>query len=35
VNDIKDQPDLQPLFDYLHGRGSFVHLHNFGCVKPG
>jgi hypothetical protein len=29
VNDIKVQPDLQPLYDYLYGRGSFVHLDNY------
>ena len=22
MNDIKDQPNLQPLFDYLHGRAA-------------
>jgi hypothetical protein len=29
VNDIKVQPELQPLYDYLAGRGSFVHLGNY------
>jgi hypothetical protein len=29
VNDIKVQPELQPLYDYLYGRGSFVHLDNY------
>ena len=29
VDDIKVQPELQPLYDYLHGRGSFVDLDNF------
>jgi hypothetical protein len=29
VNDIKVQSDLQPLYDYLAGRGSFVHLDNY------
>jgi hypothetical protein len=29
VNDIKVQPELQPLYDYLAGRGSFVHLDNY------
>jgi hypothetical protein len=29
VNDIKVGADLQPLYDYLYGRGSFVHLDNF------
>jgi len=29
VNDIKVQPDLQPLYDYLAGRGSFVHLDSY------
>jgi hypothetical protein len=32
VNDIKVQPELQPLYDYLAGRGSFVHLDNY---RPG
>src|SRR5271156_1093035 len=26
VDDIKVRPELQPLYDYLFGRGSFVHL---------
>jgi hypothetical protein len=29
VDDIKVQADLQPLYDYLAGRGSFVNLDNF------
>src|ERR1700752_5400346 len=29
VNDIKVQSELQPLYDYLAGRGSFVHLDNY------
>jgi hypothetical protein len=29
VYDIKVQDELQPLYDYLYGRGSFVHLDNF------
>jgi hypothetical protein len=29
VNDIRVQPELQPLFDYLAGRGSFVDLDNY------
>ena len=29
VDDIKVQPELQPLYDYLAGRGSFVHLDNY------
>ena len=29
VHDVKVQPELQPLYDYLYGRGSFVHLDNF------
>jgi hypothetical protein len=29
VDTIKVQPELQPLYDYLHGRGSFVDLDNF------
>ncbi len=29
VNDIRVQPELQPLYDYLAGRGSFVHLGNY------
>jgi hypothetical protein len=29
VYDVKVQPDLQPLYDYLYGRGSFVHLDNY------
>src|SRR5580693_4273947 len=29
VNDVKVQADLQPLYDYLYGRGSFVHLDNY------
>jgi hypothetical protein len=29
VNDIKVRPELQPLFDYLAGRGSFVDLDNY------
>jgi hypothetical protein len=29
VDDIKVQPELQPLYDYLAGRGSFVNLDNF------
>jgi hypothetical protein len=28
VDDIVVQPELQPLYDYLKGRGSFVHLNN-------
>jgi hypothetical protein len=28
VNDIRVRPELQPLYDYLAGRGSFVHLDN-------
>jgi hypothetical protein len=29
VNDIRVRPELQPLYDYLAGRGSFVHLGNY------
>jgi hypothetical protein len=29
VDDIKVRPELQPLYDYLWGRGSFVHLGNY------
>jgi hypothetical protein len=29
VNDIRVLPELQPLYDYLAGRGSFVHLENY------
>jgi hypothetical protein len=29
VNDIKVRPELQPLYDYLAWRGSFVHLDNY------
>jgi hypothetical protein len=29
VNDIKVRSELQPLYDYLAGRGSFVHLDNY------
>ena len=29
VDDIKVQTELQPLYDYLWGRGSFVHLGNY------
>jgi hypothetical protein len=29
VNDISVGPELQPLYDYLAGRGSFVDLDNF------
>jgi hypothetical protein len=29
VNDISVRPELQPLYDYLAGRGSFVHLDNY------
>jgi hypothetical protein len=29
VNDIKVLTELQPLYDYLAGRGSFVHLDNY------
>src|SRR6476661_7686924 len=29
VDDIKVQADLQPLYDYLSGRGSFVNLDNY------
>jgi hypothetical protein len=29
VDNIKVRPDLQPLYDYLVGRGSFVHLDNY------
>jgi hypothetical protein len=29
VNDIKVVTELQPLYDYLAGRGSFVHLDNY------
>jgi hypothetical protein len=29
VNDIKVRTELQPLYDYLAGRGSFVHLDNY------
>jgi hypothetical protein len=29
VYDIKVQDELQPLYDYLYGRGSFVHLDNY------
>jgi hypothetical protein len=29
VPDLRVAPDLQPLFDYLWGRGSFVHLDNY------
>jgi len=28
VDDIKVQPEIQPLYDYLAGRGSFVNLDN-------
>jgi hypothetical protein len=29
VHDITVRPELQPLYDYLAGRGSFVHLDNY------
>ena len=29
VDHIKVQPELQPLYDYLAGRGSFVNLDNY------
>ena len=29
MNDIQVGPELQPLYDYLAGRGSFVHLDNY------
>ncbi len=29
VDDIKVRPELQPLYDYLWGRGSFVSLDNY------
>jgi hypothetical protein len=29
VDDIKVRSELQPLYDYLAGRGSFVHLDNY------
>jgi hypothetical protein len=29
VNDIRVRQELQPLYDYLAGRGSFVHLDNY------
>ena len=29
VDDIEVGPELQPLYDYLAGRGSFVHLDNY------
>jgi hypothetical protein len=29
VEDVEVEPVLQPLFDYLAGRGSFVHLDNY------
>jgi hypothetical protein len=29
VDEIKVQPEIQPLYDYLAGRGSFVNLDNF------
>jgi hypothetical protein len=29
VDDIKVRPELQPLYDYLAGRGSFVGLDNY------
>jgi hypothetical protein len=29
VDDIKVQAELQPLYDYLAGRGSFVNLDNY------
>ena len=29
VYDIKVRDELQPLYDYLYGRGSFVHLDNY------
>jgi hypothetical protein len=29
VNDIKVQPESQPLYDYLFGRGSFIDLDNY------
>jgi hypothetical protein len=29
VHDIRVRPELQPLYDYLAGRGSFVHLDNY------
>jgi hypothetical protein len=32
VDDVKVQPELQPLYDYLWGRGSFVNLDNY---NPG
>jgi hypothetical protein len=31
VDDIKVETELQPLYDYLWGRGSFVHL---GSYRP-
>jgi hypothetical protein len=29
IHTLKVKPDLQPLYDYLVGRGSFVQLDNF------
>ena len=29
MDDIKVQSELQPLYDYLAGRGSFVNLDNY------
>jgi hypothetical protein len=29
VDNVRVPPELQPLYDYLAGRGSFVHLDNF------
>ena len=29
MNDIRVLPELQPLYDYLAGRGSFVHLDSY------
>ena len=29
VEDVTVSPELQPLFDYLAGRGSFVNLDNY------
>jgi hypothetical protein len=29
IHTVKVKPDLQPLYDYLVGRGSFVHLDNY------
>jgi hypothetical protein len=33
VNDIQVGAELQPLYDYLAGRGSFVHLDNYRILR--